>query len=333
MKIVVGTRGSKLAVTQTNWVIDKLKKNHPSIEFEVKIIKTKGDLIQNVSLDKIGDKGLFVKEIEQQLIDGKIDVAIHSMKDMPSSLPDNLKFAGVPKREDPRDVLILRDGYNNLEDLPQGATIGTGSKRRKYQLLNHRPDLNIVSIRGNVDTRIKKIKDENLDGVVLAAAGILRVGLEHKISCYLSPDIMIPAPAQGALAIEIRKDNIEVEEVINSLRDEITEIEVAAERGFLDGVNGSCHIPMGAYCQIEGDKLNLTGLFGDEEGNVLIIKSIQGDINSPRALGIRLAEIILNEYDSFEDQIAADIELLDQDSNYDDVSSKLLLKEYDSYEG
>ncbi len=300
MKIVVGTRGSKLAVTQTNWVIDKLKEKHPSIEFEVKIIKTKGDLIQNVSLDKIGDKGLFVKEIEQQLIDGEIDMAVHSMKDMPSSLPEGLKFASVPKREDPRDVLILKDGYNSLEDLPQGATIGTGSKRRKYQLLNHRPDLNIVSIRGNVDTRIRKIKDENLDGIVLAASGILRVGLEEKISCYLSTDIVVPAPAQGALAIEIRKDNDEVEKIINSLKDEMTEIQVAAERGFLDGVNGSCHIPMGAYCQIEDDKLNLTGLFGDEEGNALIIKSIQGNIESPRELGYELAKLILKEYKRYE---------------------------------
>jgi hydroxymethylbilane synthase len=300
MKIVVGTRGSKLAVTQTNWVIDKLKEKHPSVEFEVKIIKTKGDLIQNVSLDKIGDKGLFVKEIEQQLIDGEIDMAVHSMKDMPSSLPEGLKFASVPKREDPRDVLILKDGYNSLEDLPQGATIGTGSKRRKYQLLNHRPDLNIVSIRGNVDTRIRKIKDENLDGIVLAASGILRVGLQEKISCYLSTDIVVPAPAQGALAIEIRKDNAEVEKVINSLKDEMTEIQVAAERGFLDGVNGSCHIPMGAYCQIEGDKLNLTGLFGDEEGNALIIKSMQGNIESPRELGYELAKLILKEYKRYE---------------------------------
>lgn len=300
MKIVVGTRGSKLAVTQTNWVINQLKQKHPSVEFEVKIIKTKGDLIQNVSLDKIGDKGLFVKEIEQQLIDGEIDMAVHSMKDMPSTLPESLKFASIPKREDPRDVLILKEGYNSLEDLPQGATIGTGSKRRKYQLLNHRPDLNIVSIRGNVDTRIRKIKEENLDGVVLAASGILRVGLQEKISCYLPTDIVIPAPAQGALAIEIRKDNTEVEKVINSLRDEITEIQVAAERGFLDGVNGSCHIPMGAYCNVEGDKLSLTGLFGDEEGNALIIKSMQGNIKSPRELGYELAKLILKEYERYE---------------------------------
>ena len=300
MKIIVGTRGSKLAVTQTNWVIDKLKEKNPSVEFEVKIIKTKGDIIQNVSLDKIGDKGLFVKEIEQQLIDGEIDMAVHSMKDMPSSLPHGLKFAGIPKREDPRDVLILKEGYSSIEDLPQGATIGTGSKRRKYQLLKHRPDLNIVPIRGNVDTRIRKITDENLDGVVLAASGILRVGLEEKISCYLPTDVVVPAPAQGALAIEIKKDNYQVEVVINSLRDELTELQVSAERGFLDGVDGSCHIPMGAYCEVNEDSIKLTGLFGDEEGKKLIIKSIEGDKNSPRELGKELAKLVLKEYEKYE---------------------------------
>lgn len=300
MKIVVGTRGSKLAVTQTNWVIDRLKEKNPSVEFEVKIIKTKGDIIQHVSLDKIGDKGLFVKEIEQQLLDGGIDMAVHSMKDMPSSLPEGLKFASIPKREDPRDVLILKEGYNSLEDLPKGATIGTGSKRRKYQLLNHRPDLNIVPIRGNVDTRIRKIVDENLDGVVLAASGILRVGLEEKISYYLPTDIVVPAPAQGALAIEIRKNEPKIDEVINSLKDEITEIQVAAERGFLDGVNGSCHIPMGAYCKVDGEIINLTGLYGDEEGKALVIKSMEGSVHAPRELGIELAKLILKEYDCHE---------------------------------
>ncbi|WP_195941058.1 hydroxymethylbilane synthase [Romboutsia sp. 1001713B170131_170501_G6] len=300
MKIIVGTRGSKLAVTQTNWVIDKLKEKNPSVEFEVKIIKTKGDIIQNVSLDKIGDKGLFVKEIEQQLIDGDIDMAVHSMKDMPSSLPHGLKFAGIPKREDPRDVLILKEGYSSIEDLPQGATIGTGSKRRKHQLLKHRPDLNIVPIRGNVDTRIRKIKDENLDGIVLAASGILRVGLEDKISCYLPTDIVVPAPAQGALAIEIREDNYQVEVVVNSLRDELTELQVSAERGFLDGVNGSCHIPMGAYCEVKENGIKLTGLFGDQEGKKLIIKSIEGDKDSPRELGKELAKLVLKEYEKYE---------------------------------
>lgn len=300
MKIVVGTRGSKLALTQTNWVVNELKKKYPNVEFEVKIIKTKGDLIQNVSLDKIGDKGLFVKEIEQQLLNKEIDMAVHSMKDMPSNLPDGLKFASIPKREDPRDALILKEGYSNLEDLPNGATIGTGSKRRKYQLLKHRPDLNIVSIRGNIDTRIRKIEDENLDGVVLAASGLIRAGLHNNISQYLPVDIMIPAPAQGALALEIRDNDIEIERIIDCLKDDVTKIQVEAERGFLDGVNGSCHIPMGAYCTVEGENIDLVGLYGDEEGTKLVIKSISGQASKARELGLELAQLISKEYENYE---------------------------------
>ena len=300
MKIIVGTRGSKLAVTQTNWTIDRLKEKNPGVEFETKIIKTKGDLIQHISLDKIGDKGLFVKEIEQQLIDGEIDMAVHSMKDMPSSLPEGLKFAHIPKREDPRDVLILKEGYKDLDSLPKGATIGTGSKRRKYQLLQARPDLNIVPIRGNVDTRISKIVTENLDGIVLAASGVHRVGLQECISYYLPTDVMLPAPAQGALAIEIRKDNVEVEKVVNSLMDETTEIQVAAERGFLDGIEGSCHIPIGAYCEVKDEKIVLTGLFGDEEGQKTVKRSIEGNKECPRELGLELSKVILKEFEEYE---------------------------------
>ena len=300
MKIVVGTRGSKLALAQTNWVIDKLKEKYPKVNFEIKIIKTKGDLIQNVSLDKIGDKGLFVKEIEQQLIDNKIDMAVHSMKDMPSLLPEGLKFASIPKREDARDVLVLKDGYYDINDLPIGAKIATGSKRRKYQLLKHRPDLNIVPIRGNIDTRIKKIVDENLDGVVLAASGLLRAGFEDKISCYIPKDIMIPAPAQGALAIEIRKSSKDIENIIESLKDIETEIQVSAERGFLDGINGSCHLPIGAYCNVDGENIVLTGLYGDEYGKKLITKTIEGKASQARELGLELAGLILKEYEVYE---------------------------------
>lgn len=300
MKVIVGTRGSKLALIQTNWVINELKSKFPEVDFQVKIIKTKGDIIQNVSLDKIGDKGLFVKEIEQQLLEKKIDMAVHSMKDMPSYLPEGLKFASIPKREDPRDVLILREGYKNIDDLPEGATIGTGSKRRKFQLLNYRPDLNIVPIRGNIDTRIRKIQEENLDGVILAASGILRAGLEDKISCYLSTEIMIPAPSQGALAIEIRKDDKEIEEIINCIRDEKTEIQVACERGFLDGINGSCHIPIGAYCTIEGEDINIVGLFGDEDGTNLVTAYHKGIAKNAREVGLELSKIILKEYEKYE---------------------------------
>ena len=300
MKIVVGTRGSKLALAQTNWVIEKLKERYPKVNFEIKIIKTKGDLIQNVSLDKIGDKGLFVKEIEQQLIDNEIDMAVHSMKDMPSSLPEGLKFASIPKREDARDVLVLKDGYYDINDLPIGAKIATGSKRRKYQLLKYRPDLNIVPIRGNIDTRIKKIVEENLDGVVLAASGLLRAGFEDKISCYIPKDIMIPAPAQGALAIEIRKSSKDIENIIESLKDIESEIQVSAERGFLDGINGSCHIPIGAYCNVDGENINLTGLYGDAEGKKLITKTIEGKASQARGLGLELARLILKEYEVYE---------------------------------
>lgn len=300
MKVVVGSRGSNLALTQTNWVISQLKKYHTDVEFEVKIIKTKGDLIQNVALDKIGDKGLFVKEIEQQLIDGHIDIAVHSMKDMPSSLPEGLKFAGIPKREDVRDVLVLKEGYKSLEDLPKGATIGSGSKRRKYQLLKHRSDLNIVPIRGNIETRMRKIETENLDGVILAASGIIRAGLQENISYYLDIDTVIPAPAQGALGIEIRSNDTIIENILTCLSDEISEIQVSAERGFLDGINGSCHIPIGAYCKVEGENISLTGLFGDEEGKRLITKSIDGKSSEARELGLKLAKLISEEFEAYE---------------------------------
>ena len=297
MKLVVGTRGSNLALVQTNWVVEQLKKNNPNIEFEIKIIKTKGDLIKDLPLDKIGDKGLFVKEIEKSLLDKEIDMAVHSMKDMPSYLPEGLKFAHSPKREDPRDALIFKEGYKSLDDLPQGARIGTGSKRRKYQLLKHRPDLEIVPIRGNIETRIKKIETEKLDGVVLAASGLRRAGLDDKIDYYIPTDIMLPAPAQGILALEIREDDKETEKIIDSIKDDITKIQIDAERGFLIGVNGSCHIPMGAYCEIEGEKITLTGLYGDGEGKKIVVQSQVGTLADAPKIGYELAKSVLKEYE------------------------------------
>lgn len=290
MKVKVGTRGSKLALTQTNWVVDQLRANNPGVEFEVEIIKTKGDMIQNIPLDKIGDKGLFTKEIEFKLLDGSIDLAVHSMKDMPSKLPEGLKFSYTPPREDMRDALVLKEGYRLLSDLPQGATIGTGSKRRKYQLLALRPDLNIVPIRGNVDTRIRKIETENLDGVVLAAAGLKRVGLEDKISYYLSPEEVLPAPAQGVLAIEVRKNDPHIDALMKSIYDETAKIQIEAERSFLDTLEGSCHIPVGAYCKVEDENITLTGLYGDEEGTILIKKSLTGHKDEAVLIGKKLAE-------------------------------------------
>lgn len=297
MKLVVGTRGSNLALIQTNWVVDRLKEANPDIEFEIKIIKTKGDLIKDLPLDKIGDKGLFVKEIEKSLLNKEIDMAVHSMKDMPSYLPEGLKFASSPMREDPRDALISKEGYKSIDDLPKGAKIGTGSKRRKYQLLKHRPDLEIVPIRGNIETRIKKIETENLDGVVLAASGLKRAGLEEKIDYYIPTDIMLPAPAQGILALEIRDNDEETENIINSIKDDTTKVQIDAERGFLIGVNGSCHIPMGAYCDIDGDKIKLTGLYGDGEGKKIIIGSQEGTIEDAKKIGYELAKSVLKEFE------------------------------------
>lgn len=296
MKIRVGTRGSNLALIQTNWAIDRLKEKFPEVEFEVKIIKTKGDKILHLSLDKIGDKGLFVKEIESQLLEGEIDLAVHSMKDMPAEVVEGLKFAAVPKREDPRDVIILREGLNSFDELPIGATIGTGSKRRKYQLLRKRPDLNIVPIRGNIETRISKIESENLDGIVLAASGVIRADLEEKITEFLPVDLMIPAPAQGALALEIRENDEELEKMIDAIRDEVSQIQTDAERSYLAGIDGSCHIPMGAYCEVDGEKLTLTGIFGDEDGEKITVASLEGDRNNPKELGSNLAKLILKKH-------------------------------------
>lgn len=296
MKIRVGTRGSNLALIQTNWAIDRLKEKFPEVEFEVKIIKTKGDKILHLSLDKIGDKGLFVKEIESQLLEGEIDLAVHSMKDMPAEVVEGLKFAAVPKREDPRDVIILREGLNSFDELPIGATIGTGSKRRKYQLLRKRPDLNIVPIRGNIETRISKIESENLDGIVLAASGVIRADLEEKITEFLPIDLMIPAPAQGALALEIRENDEELEKMIDAIKDEISQIQTDAERSYLAGIDGSCHIPMGAYCEVDGEKLTLTGIFGDEDGEKITVVSLEGDRDNPKELGSNLAKLVLKKH-------------------------------------
>lgn len=298
LKIRVGTRGSKLALVQTGWVVSELEKANPDIEFETVIIKTTGDKIINVSLDKIGDKGLFVKEIEMRLIDGEIDMAVHSMKDMPAKPVPGLKFTKVPKREDPRDVLVLREGLTGLSDLPEGAVIGTGSKRRKYQLLKVRPDLKIVPIRGNIDTRISKIETENLDGIVLAASGIIRAGMEDYITEYLSEDIIVPAPAQGALAIEIREDDNHMEDIINTIYDEKTQIQIDAERSYLSEIDGSCHIPMGAYCRIDGENIHLTGLFGDESGEKITVKSIEDRCENAKEAGKKLAQMILKEHNN-----------------------------------
>lgn len=268
MHYVIGTRGSELALTQAESVKRKLEETYSSDSFEIKIIHTTGDKNPNQALEAIGSKGVFTDEIERQLLSGEIALAVHSMKDMPGEIDDRLAFAKAWEREDPRDVLILKNG-SSFSGLPQGAVIGTGSKRRAYQLKKLRPDISVVNIRGNVDTRIRKLQDETqgLDGIVLAAAGIKRLKREREITEYLPLDVMIPAPAQGILAIETRKDNTELLKKLNALANEKTDLAAVLERQFLNRIGGDCHYPMGAYYDKTGV---FYALFGTQDGRKIV---------------------------------------------------------------
>ncbi|SDT29549.1 hydroxymethylbilane synthase [Paenibacillaceae bacterium GAS479] len=308
--IVVGTRQSALALTQTGHVIDALKQlcelHGLSHTFEIRKIVTKGDRILDVSLSKVGGKGLFVKEIEQALLDGEIDLAVHSMKDMPSELPDGLLNGAVPKREDPRDCLITRSG-GGIEDLPRGASVGTSSLRRASQLKAYRPDLEIRSIRGNIDSRIRKLETEGLDAIVLATAGLKRMGWEERISAPVGVDICIPAVGQGALGIECREADAEVRALLALLNDSDTEQTVAAERTFLAALNGGCQIPIGAHAVItdrddNGLTIMLTGMVGSPDGST-ILKEIRSG-RDPQQLGLEVAQALR---DQGADRILADI--------------------------
>lgn len=275
MKIKIGTRGSKLALIQAEYVRKCLETVFSEYEYEIVIIKTKGDMIQDKPLNRIGDKGLFVKEIEEQLLSGDIHLAVHSMKDMPAHPAQGLAFSKLWKRADARDVLILREKHS-LEELPRNAVIGTGSARRAGQLKRLRSDLNIIDIRGNVDTRLRKMKEQKLDGIVLAAAGLKRLGMEDKITCYFSTDEMIPAPAQGILALEIKKENTKLQAMLDSLSDFDTNLAGSTERAFLEEIGGDCHIPVGAFCEITDGKLKLRTVYGREHDKRLYYAEVFG---------------------------------------------------------
>lgn len=297
MIIKVGTRGSKLALAQTNYVIDKLKEHYPEHEYQAVVIKTTGDLDLNRPLDAIGSKGIFVDEIEKALLSGEIQMAVHSMKDMPSVLAEGLIFAKAWEREDPRDVLILKNA-KSLKDLKNGANIATGSKRRSFQLLQLRPDLNICPIRGNIDSRLRKLEEglsdgTELDGIVLAAAGLRRLGLSEHITEYLDADAVVPAPAQGTLAIELAEKDIELLDMVNSLSDKKTEETVYLERGFLKAIGGDCHVPVGAYAEAGDDGYTLIALFGNEDGSRLTKTVVTG-----KEASFDLIEKAVNEINS-----------------------------------
>lgn len=292
--IKIGTRASKLALWQANWIKSALTEANPQQKVELVTIKTKGDKILDVPLAKVGGKGLFVKEIENALLDGRIDIAVHSMKDMPAEIPDGLCIGAIPPREIPADVLISESGLI-FSELKQGAIIGTSSLRRGAQLRHARPDVVIVPLRGNVETRLNKLETEDIDAVVLAAAGVKRLDLEHRITEYLDSDIMLPAVGQGALCIEIRQNDPDIQNIIIALDDSPTRAVVMGERAFLNRLGGSCQVPIAGLGEIKRDLYKLTGLVADLDGSRVLKATSSGSIDSTEAVGISLAEQLLTQ--------------------------------------
>lgn len=288
LNLKIATRKSKLALVQTDYIIDLLKEKL-GLQCEKLLISTEGDRKLNVSLEKIGGKGLFVKDIEKALMENLAQAAVHSMKDVPNELIDTFEISAIPVRADVRDVLITA---NNIEfsKLPEGAVIGTSSNRRAAQVKNLRPDIEIVPIRGNVETRIRKMHEEKLDGILLAAAGIKRLGLEEIITEYLDPVKFVPAVSQGAIGVETLR-NSESAHILKEIDNENVRIGVEAERSFLRKLNGDCHTPVGAYSTIEGETLNIVGIY--QIGERLIKKDISGDKWDYLSLGKELGEKII----------------------------------------
>lgn len=291
-KFIIGTRGSALALTQSGMIADLIRGRHPGLEVELQIIRTKGDIMQNVALSVIGGKGVFIKEIEEALLRNDVDLAVHSMKDVPAELPDKLEIAVTPLREDPRDVLISKGG-RKLEEMPPGAKIGTGSLRRELQLKNRFPGFEIVPMRGNLDTRIRKLDTENLSGVILAAAGIARMGWSSRVSQFIPVDMLLPAVGQGVLGLETRRGDDRSLSVIEFLNDPVTFVEVGAERAFLERLGGGCQLPIAGFAKKTGEKIVIEGMVGSLDGKVVIRERAEGEAGDYRELGSGLAETIL----------------------------------------
>jgi hydroxymethylbilane synthase len=292
-RLIIGTRGSALALCQANLIKEEMEAAFPDLDVRLKKIKTTGDKITDVPLAKVGGKGLFVKEIEEALFREEIALAVHSMKDVPTFLPEGLHLAAITRREDPRDAVISRDG-KRLLDLPRGARIGTSSLRRQSQIRHLRPDFEIVPLRGNLDTRLKKIEKEGLAAVVLAAAGMRRMGWEDRITEYLDPGLCVPAIGQGALGLECHVSNQQVNSMLNRFNDAITSRCVRAERAFLKRLEGGCQVPIAAYAQFrDEERLVLEGLVASVDGKRVIRDGIAGDPEQPETLGLDLAERLL----------------------------------------
>lgn len=289
----IGTRASQLALWQANWVKSELENRYPGLEVTLTKIKTQGDKILDVPLAMVGGKGLFVKEIEEAMLRDEIDIAVHSMKDVPTIFPEGLALRCITKREDCRDVVVLRPGVDSWKNLPHGARIGTSALRRKAQLLHVRPDLQMIDIRGNVETRIRKLTDDNLDAVILAAAGMHRLGFQNQIGEYLPVYVSIPAIGQGALGIESRIDDTETNELIDFFNHAETNWAVRAERAFLKRLEGGCQVPIACHGIVEKEELTLTGFVSDCEGVRCLKKTMHGSVHDAESIGTSLGDDLL----------------------------------------
>lgn len=292
-KIIIGSRSSDLALWQAYHVKKELEKKNKGLSVEIKLIQTKGDKILDVALSKIGDKGLFTKELEIHLLNRTIDIAVHSLKDLQTDIPKGLKLAAVSKRHDVEDVLIARKKGMTIDKLPDGATVATGSLRRRCQLQHMRPDINIVELRGNVPTRIQKFLDSNWDAIILARAGVERLKLQKHISSIISTDEILPAVGQGALGIEIHEDNKFAFDVVQTIHDENTFAAITAERTLLKALEGGCQVPIGAFAQVKSNGFYLTGMVGALDGSVTFRKTVRGKKADAVKLGKALAKDLL----------------------------------------
>ncbi len=291
--LTIGARTSDLAVYQAERVKELLIEFDSGLEVEIKKIKTKGDKILDKPLSEIGGKGVFLKEIEKYLIEGEIDLAVHSLKDVPISLPEGLELGAFMDEEDPRDCLVSLE-YEDIEDLPSGGKVGTGSLRRKCQLLRERSDLKVVPVRGNVDTRVKKLRTEDFDALILASSGLKRLGLEDKIATYLSPDRFLPAPGQGVLAVEIRDRDSQLRSFLKEVEDERLSGKMLAERMMLKTLGGDCHVPVGAHTEFVQGELSLTAMVGSPEGQEYIEVKSKSSLDDAEQLGEEIASSLLD---------------------------------------
>jgi hydroxymethylbilane synthase len=291
----IGTRGSMLALTQSEWVKGEIERHWPGCRIELQVIKTTGDKILDVPLAKVGGKGLFVKELEDALLDGSADLAVHSMKDVPAILPEGLEIGAIPTREDPRDVLISRNG-EDLSGLRLRARLGTSSLRRAAQIKNLRSDLEIENLRGNLDTRLRKLQEGRYDAIVLAAAGLHRMGWKERITAYLDPTLFLPAIGQGALGIEIRSGDGEIRQLLEPLRDPVTTVAVQSERSLLKTLEGGCQVPIAGHARVlDGCKVELSGLVASIDGKQIFRRTRSAPLEEAESLGRSLAVGLLED--------------------------------------